>query len=362
MKRCLLLIPRMGNGGAERVLATIANNLCEKYDVCIVTLTDSKSFYKLNDDVDIVGLGQKINRKNKFALIMSTVVGGINSFFKLIQIIKQWKPDVILSFLQSTNAIAILLKFVGVKSRLVVSERCDPTVRSLLNRWFEYHFYRYADAIVCQSSNAASYFDVETQKKVSIIPNMISADAIPPRFEGERRKCVVGIGRLDKQKNFSLLINAFAKLPKSFSDYTLEIYGGGDQELILKTQIAQYNMCDRIFLKGIKPNVMFYVSDVALYVMSSDFEGFPNALLEAMATGLPVISTDFSTGVARDLIHKENGKIIPVADEVALIEAMIEILSDANKREAMSCENRKLLDEFSEEKIVLKWENVLKLK
>ena len=362
MKKCMLLIPRMGNGGAERVMATIANNLCKKFDVCIVTLTDSKSFYNLNENVDIIGLSQSINRKNKCTYIMTAIVGGINSFLKLIQIIKYWKPDVILSFLQATNAIAIFLKLLGVKSRLVVSERCDPTVRNFMNRWFEYHFYKYADAVVCQSSNVANFFDVATQKKISIIPNMISANAIPPRFEGERRKCVVGIGRLDNQKNFTMLINAFANLPQTFSDYTLEIYGGGNQEPILKTQIAQCNMCERIFLKGVTPNVMFSVADAALYVMSSDFEGFPNALLEAMATGLPVISTDFSTGVARDLIHEENGKIIPVGDESALVEAMIELLSNSDKWDVMSCENRKLSNKFSEEKIISKWEVVLGLK
>lgn len=361
MKKCLLLIPRMGNGGAERVMATIANNLCKKHIVRIITLTDDKSFYRLDDSVEIVGLGQTVNRKNKLTLLASTVGGGIKAFALLRKMVRDWKPDVLLSFLQSTNAIALLQKMLGAKCRLVVSERCDPTVRNSAHRWFEYHFYRKADRIVCQSNAAAAFFDHETQAKVAVIPNPISADAIPPRYEGERRKCVVGVGRLDKQKNFSMLINAFSKLPESLSGFTLEIYGGGNQETALREQIEQLHMTDRVYLMGIKPNVMFHMADAALYVMSSDFEGFPNALVEAMATGLPVISTDFSTGVARELIHDENGKVIPVGDEAALVEAMTAMLSDESKWNAMSRENRKLLDVLSEEKILQKWEEVLNL-
>lgn len=363
MKKCLLLIPRMGSGGAERVMATIANNLCEKYEVRIITLTDAHSFYKLRDAVTIIGCGQKINRTNKFTECASLAVGGIKAILSLFRAVKTWKPDVMLSFLQSANAMAIILKMLGLlECRVVVSERCDPTVRSWLNRWFEYHFYKYADAIVCQSNNAASYFDEGTQQKICVIPNPISSDAIPQRYEGKRRKCIVAVGRLDEQKNYSMLINAFAKLPESLSEYTLEIYGGGNQEASLRVQIDRLSMGDRVFLKGVKPNVMFHVADAALYVMSSDFEGFPNALVEAMATGLPVISTDFSTGVAKELIHEENGKLIPVGDEAALVEAMTEVLSESGKWDAMSRKNCRILDVLSEEKVFLKWEDVLDLK
>ena len=159
-----------------------------------------------------------------------------------------------------------------------------------------------------------------------------------------------------------MLIHAFAKLPEAFSDYTLEIYGGGNQEEELREQISCLNMDNRIFLKGIKPNVMFHVTDASLFVMSSDFEGFPNALVEAMATGLPVISTDFSTGVARELIHKENGLVIPVGNEASLVEAMKTLLSDDTNRDAISRENRTLLDRFSEKKIIQAWEAVLELR
>ena len=359
-KKCLLIIPSLTNGGAERVMSTIANNLCDSCDVRIVTLTDSECFYKLNENIDVVCLGQNVNRKNKATLLASSVIGGINLIFILRRMIKQWKPDSILSFLQATNMISIIVKLLSRdKSNLVVSERCDPTVRRFFNRWFEKNFYSKADVVVCQSKVAASFFDEDTKKKIEIIPNPISADAIPKRHTGTRRKTVVGVGRLTGQKNFPMLIKAFSRLPEKFDGYTLEIYGGGNQEEELNQLIKSLGLEKRAFLMGVKKNVMHYIADTALYVMSSDYEGFPNALAEAMATGLPVISTDFSTGVARELITDKNGIVIPVGDEDALLEAMEKILDNEQEWENMSIENRKLLDELSEERVMKKWKNIL---
>ena len=361
MKKCMLFIPRMGGGGAERVMATIANNLCREHSVRIVTMTDAESFYALDERVEIVGLGQSINRKNKLTKLFSSVFGGIKVFFALRRQVKQWKPSAILSFLEESNMVAILLKMLGGKYCLAVSERNDPDERGALNRWFERNFYSKADVIVCQSEKVTKFFREKDRCKTVVIPNPIAADAIPPRFEGARRHTVVGVGRLDPQKNFSMLINAFSKLPDRFSDYTLEIYGGGFLEEKLQAEINTLGLQDRVFLMGVKKGVMHYISDVALYVMSSNYEGFPNALAEAMATGLPVISTDFSTGVAKDLIFEENGIVIPVGDEAALVAAMETMLSKEDEWESMSKANRELLQTLSEENIMGKWVVALNL-
>ncbi|MBR5295184.1 MAG: glycosyltransferase, partial [Clostridia bacterium] len=336
MKKCLLLIPRMGNGGAERVMATIANNLCEENEVQIVTMTDAESFYALDERVKIVGLGQNVNRKNKLTLLVSMAFGGIKTFFALKKKIGEEKPDVVLSFLQSANMMAILLKMFGSKFRLVVSERCDPAERSFGNRFFEKHFYHKADVTVCQSKKVIEFFKEKDRAKMVVIPNPIAASAIPERFEGKRRHTVVGVGRLSGQKNFEMLISAFASLPERFSDYTLEIYGGGPLEEKLNALITEKGLTERAKLMGVKKNVMHYISDAALYVMSSNYEGFPNALAEAMATGIPVISTDFSTGVAGDIVKEENGVVIPVGDEKALLFAMEKMLSEEEKWDTMS--------------------------
>lgn len=362
MKKCLLLIPRMGNGGAERVLATIANNLSREHEVRIVTMTDGESFYPLDARVAITGLGQSINRKNKLAKLWTTATGGVKAFFALRRTVKEWKPDVTLSFLQSCNAMAILVRMLGTKTgRLVVSERCDPAERNWLNRFFERHFYRKADVVVCQSQAVTLFFPEKHRANTTVIPNPIAADAIPPRHEGKRRHTVVGVGRLAAQKNFSMLIRAFSRLPEQFSDYTLEIYGGGPLENALAEQIAELGLSERARLMGVKKGVMHYIADAALYVMSSDYEGFPNALAESMASGIPVISTDFSTGVARDLVKEENGIVIPIGDEDALLAAMREMLSHEEKWDDVSRANRTLLDTLSEARVMQLWNKALGL-
>jgi len=361
MKKCLLLIPRMGNGGAERVMATIANNLCRDHEVRIVTMTDAECFYPLDSHVSIMGLNRQFNRKNKMTKLLSMTIGGVKGFAALRRMIMDWQPDVLLSFLQATNAIAILLKLSGVKCRVVVSERCAPEERDWFNRWFEKNFYHRADVVVCQSKAVLNFFHEKHLERMVIIPNPIASDAIPMRYEGERRRVVVGIGRLLPQKNFPMLINAFSKLPDILADYSLEIYGGGPMEKQLQDQIDTLGLNGRIKLMGIVPGVMHHIANTSLFVLSSDFEGFPNVLAEAMATGLPVISTDFSTGVARDLVKERNGIIIPVGDENALTEAMKTILLDDVCREKMSYANRELLDTLSEQKVMTLWNEVLGL-
>ena len=361
MKKCLLLIPRMGNGGAERVMATIANNLCRENKVRIVTMTDAESFYPLDERVQIVGLGQRVNRKNKLTKLVTMAFGGIKGFFALRRTVKEFAPDVLLSFLQQANLMAILLRLTGTRCRLVVSERCEPNERGFFDRWFERNFYRKADVVVCQSRKVIDFFPEKHRGNCVVIPNPIAADAIPPRHEGERRKTIVGVGRLSNQKNFKMLIGAFAKLPEAFSDFTLEIYGGGPLEGELQEHIKALGLQERAHLMGVKKGVMHYIADAALFVMSSDYEGFPNALVEAMATGLPVISTNFSTGVAKDIVKEENGIVIPAGDEAALVAAMEQMLADESRWEAYSLENRKLLDTLAEARIMQMWNEVLKL-
>lgn len=359
MKKCLLLIPRMGNGGAERVLATIANNLCREHDVRIVTMTDAESFYPLDERVKIMGLGQKMSRANKIKKIFSAAFGGLKAYFSLRKMVKKEKIDVVLSFLGPASFLAIMLKVFGTKCRVVVSERCDPFARGKLYAFFERSFFPKADVIVCQSVAVTKFFKEKHRKKTVVIPNPIAASAIPERHEGARRHAVVGVGRLDPQKNFSMLIRAFSRLPEQFSDYSLEIYGGGPLEEQLKKQIEELGISDRAHLMGVKKGVMHYIGDAALYVMSSDYEGFPNALAESMASGIPVISTDFPTGVAHEIIGEPNGIVVPVGDEDALLAAMEKMLSREDKWDDMSRANSELLDTLSETRVIQLWEKAL---
>ena len=359
MKKILFVIPALVGGGAERVMVTLANNLSQNHDVEILTLTSTDCFYELNNKVTVEGLGCCVNKRNFITRTFTRVKVAFKAFFGLKKAIKDKKTDVVIGFLNSVSQQLLLLKmFSKMKCKLIVSERADPNERSFFCRWFERNFYPRADVVVCQGTKAAEFFKEKHRKKIVIIPNPICADAIPPIFEGQRKKTIVGVGRLAEQKNFAMLISAFSKLDEKFSDYKLEIYGAGPLENQLNDQIKALGLTEKAFLMGAKKNVMFEIADASLYVMSSNFEGFPNALVEAMATGLPVISTDFPTGVASEIVKEENGIVVSIKDEQALLNAMEEILSDEERMKKMSLENRKFLEILKEESVIAMWENI----
>ncbi len=359
-KKILFVITGLTSGGAERVMCTLSNNLCLENDVTIATALSTECFYPLNDKVKRVQLGSVVNKKNKLTKLTTRFISGVNCFLRLKRLIKKNKYDVVVSFLPDTNMLSILVKMFSFnKFKLIVSERADPWQYSKFKKWFERNLYYKADYIVCQAQNVVNFFKPKHQSKCVVIPNPICKEAIPSCYTGERPNKIVAVGRLVHVKGFDLLINAFSKLPNNFKDYTLEIYGEGVLKDTLQKQIDGLSLNQKVFLMGAKKGVMNYVKDAKLFVMSSRHEGFPNALVEAMATGLPVISTDFKTGVAKEIVKSENGIVVPVEDEQALLNAMVELLSDEDRLKQLSKNNLKIIDELNEDKIVKIWENLL---
>lgn len=315
-KKILMFIPSMGSGGAERVIATLANELTIRdYKITILTLTSSESFYPLKTKVNIESAGYTINRKNKLIKNIDMLYYGLKSLVFFRRYILKNQPDIILSFLTHTNIISLIHHIFNNRIPLIISERADPKERSLMIRIITKYLYQFADVLVCQGSKVTKFFPKKMQHKIKIIPNPIDKNSIVSEVPTKRRKAIVGIGRLFPQKNFSLLIESFYKIKDEFPEYVLEIYGEGYLREELQEKINRLKLNNRVFLMGKKRNVMKFVYDAELFVLSSDFEGFPNALIEAMANGLPVISTDFSTGIARELINNENGIVVPVGDK-----------------------------------------------
>lgn len=360
-KKYLFVIPRLGGGGAERVMVTIANQLCKRNEIKIATLTAPGSFYKLDERVEIVCLDCPVNRSSKVKLLWTEFTGLLKSSHRLTNLYKEWKPDTVLSFLQDTNLIVLFLKMTKrIKARIVVSERADPQKRGKVMQWLEKHWYPKADAIVCQSKPVVDFFAEDGKKKAVVIFNPISADAIPPYYEGERRKVIVGVGRLMPQKNFALLIDSFARIADKYPEYSVEIYGNGFLEDTLTEQIERLHLEKRVYLMGMKENVMHLVADATMFVLSTDFEGFPNALIEAMATGLPVITTDFTPkGVAGEIVKESNGFVVPVRDEAALAKAMETLICNEPLRQSMGENNRNIMKLLNAETVAAKWEQIL---
>ncbi len=362
-KKYLFLITGMVMGGAERVMATIANEFAKRgNEVLIVTLKDSSSAYRLDSRVKIVGTKGNIQSKYKLIRVLKLILSGIKGFFYYLHYLKTYKPDVVLSFLTYSNLLAVITRLLFVRNvPVVISERADPLKRGNTIKKICEFIYPKADCLVCQSKRVGNYFrKLDGKANIKIIPNPVNLECVAQTVPEKRRNAIIAVGRLNTQKNFILLMEGFQEIKSGYSDYIVEIYGQGPEYNNLNKKIHDLHIENNIFLMSIKNNVMQSVNDAKLFVMTSDYEGFPNALVEAMASGLPVISTDFPTGVAKELIKDGvNGYVVPRNDKKELAKAMVKILSSPELQESMSKENRKIIKHLDTDKIIDKWRAVL---
>ena len=283
----MFIIPRMGGGGAERVTAHIANYLSENdYDVTLTTFISGESFYSLNKEINYIGASCNVSKT-----YMVKKYGKYHNF--------KW----------------------------ISSERAAPSERNIIYQRILNKIYQSTDMFVCQGNVMFDYYSFVQNR--CIIANPLFSLKLPEIIEERKPMEIVASGRLDPQKNFSLLIEAFSMVLKEINiSVTLKIYGEGPQRNTLQSQINELQLGDKIILEGSVSDLHDRINGAALFVLSSNYEGFPNVLLEAMAMGLPVISTDFQSGIARELIGSENGIIVPVGDVRALKSAIVKILNN----------------------------------
>ena len=251
---------------------------------------------------------------------------------------------------------------IGTKFPVIVCERNDPNIilgkyRPLLISKFRDFVFHLADGAVFQTDNAKNYFSKSIQKKSCVILNPLNTDNLPDLYTGDRDNCIVNVGRLTEQKNQKLLIRSFSLIADQFPDFVLKIFGDGPEKNNLELLINELGLDNRVELMGNVCNVTDKIYKSRLFVFSSDYEGLPNALAEAMALGLPCVSTDCSPGGARMLIDNGiNGTIVPVNDPVALSNAIKELLDDRAKSDMYSKNAFCIRDKLSLSLIVSQWE------
>ena len=191
--------------------------------------------------------------------------------------------------------------------------------------------------------------------------NAINKEFITAEYSGPRNKQIVSSGRLTEQKNHALLIKAFAGITAKYPAYKLVIYGDGPLRKDLELLASNLGIADKVSFPGYTTEIRKKIERSSLFVLSSDFEGMPNALMEAMALGVPCISTDCKGGGARFLIKNgTNGLLTPIGDVEALQTAMEKILSDQFFADNLSHNAHKLCETHSPEKIYAEWENLIK--
>lgn len=366
MAKILLSITAMRFGGAERVISTIANELTEQgHDVTLLSFQNTDSLYDLNEKVEYIKSNLVINRSSKIRYFLSLLRGGVGGYIFYKEKMNEIKPTVVLSFLENATFIASIYKIFNRSHKLVISERNDITSNSFIMKKMKKFFYKNVDGIVCQSKIVASFYNKKLKipsDKIKVIGNPLNPDSY---FKGdvsqiEREKKILAVGRLCDQKNFQLAIDSFKIVHQRFPDYRLKIIGEGDLRNSLEYQINNLGLDHAIEMNGEESFPFIKNVNPSLFIVTSKYEGFPNVLIEAMATGLPIITTNFSPGVAKEIVKsKTNGIIVNSFDPKDFADAMIMELLDEELRRQQSLNNLYVRIVFSQKEIMKNWESFL---
>lgn len=317
----MFAIGSLSGGGAERVVARLATEFSRRGH-CVTICMIAKNLIEYEIDSKV---------KTIYIEPITSIYGirYLERSLKFRKYVNKFNPDIVISFTSGVSSF-VLFALKGTRHRIIISERnnpyCDPVSTKLRRKRDK--LYENADGLVFQTQEAKEYFSKSIQKKSAIIINPIGED-IPNPYNGEREALLVSVGRLEPQKNHKLLINAFVEINKQYPNYLLKIYGEGRLKMQLQEQIEQLNLQRSVFLMGYSNNVLSEIKKASAFILSSDYEGISNALIEAMALGIPVVSTDHPIGGAKLLIKNgENGMLTPVGDKDALIKSILKILSN----------------------------------
>ena len=353
--RILCYTNKMNHGGAERVMSIIANKLYE-FGHYIVLVNDYQydDEYKVNENIPHYYIDGYYTEK--CGNVLTRTLRRVNYLRKVC---RKHKIELMVSFISDANYRAIL-STLGTSTKNVISVRNDPykDYASKKAKFIAEFFYKLSDGCVFQTELAKSFFSKAIQTHSCVIENPVSEAFYTINNHPLQEKKIVACGRLTKQKRFDVLINAFAIVNKKHTEYTLEIYGDGELEGSLRKQIQELNLEGSVFLKGRSSKIHADIGNASVFVLSSDYEGMPNALLEAFALGLPSVSTDCDGGGPRAIIHNgENGFLVAKGNSVEMAEAILSIID--NESVAHSFSERARIDslKFSPESIVKKWES-----
>ena len=339
--KIVFMIPNMTGGGTERVISLLADSYVRRgYEITIMQFAGYEHAYELNPAVEDFSIAPQ-SKGNP--LIMIRRLKDMKRYF-------EQNPDCYIFAFCVMGAITAAIAAPRDRRHLLVAERNNPLSCNIphLRNWA----YHRADVITFQTEAGISYFDSNIAGKAVVIPNPIDAAAIPGRYEGVREHKVVTVGRLHKQKNQKLLLSAFSDFYLKHTDYELHIYGRGELESELKEYAAQLKVAQAVVWHGFSENVKEEIRDSRMFVLSSDYEGISNSMLEAIAMGVPVISTDCPIYGARSYMKDGiSGLLTPVGDRAALAEAMCRIADDDELAERISVNGAAIRTAFGVDEI-----------
>ena len=356
MRKIMFHLNCLEQGGAERVVSNLANQFCKEGDEIIVaTQWQGENEFALADGVSRIHVGLRKTDAKKSRLTKAFL-----RVWYLRKLIQEEKPDIVIAF--AYKAIyRLLTATIGMKVPLMIAVRTDPVGHydRLMDKILIPLLYPRVTGAVFQTEGQRDFFPKYIREKSCIILNPVTDKYLNVPTPDKREKTVVHSGRLVDFKNQKMLIEAFVQVHEKYPDYDLKIYGpdsfDGTKELLEDT-IKEHGAEAYVHLMGPSDELEKQLPVGSVYAFSSDWEGLPNALLEAMVLGLPIVATDCPCGGPRTLMrNRENGLLIPVKDKDAMAAGIMELIENPEYAEKMGREARKLSELVNGPAIIAQW-------
>lgn len=344
-----IIIGSLGFGGAERVTIRLTEWWIRKnWNVSIfTTMYPPANEYKLP-----AGANRIYCHKNG---------SGVPLIKTLRNSIKYDRPDVVI-IMDTPMCVYCVPALIGLDVPFIVSERSAPNTKAIKKstRYLSHLLMNAADGFVFQTEGAKKHYNKMIQNRSKVIENPLDIDKLPVPFHGQRSKRIVAVGRLIPVKDYLTLIKAFEIFSNTHEEYSLEIYGDGPERTRIENIVSKSPAMQNIYIMGAHNDVLERITDAAVYILSSYLEGMPNALIEAMALGIPSISTDCPPGGPADLItNMENGLLVPVNNPSKMADAMSILVDNCELSKKISQNAVNIRERLKIDVIGEKWDSVI---
>ncbi len=357
-RKLTLVIHALNSGGAERVLVEMANHWCEQGDeVSLITLDSIQTdAFSVDPRVRRIGLRLMGESHSSWQAFQKTIA----RVRHLRHAIRETNATWVISFTDKMNVLTLLASL-RAPWKVVIAERNDPR-RQWMGRgweWLRRWTYPRCHALVVQTEAVAGHLRrLVRNRPVVVIPNAVRR----PKSvgHGKRRPQVVAMGRLTAQKGFDLLLQAFAQIASSHRDWTLCMLGEGEASGQLRQLAEALDIGDRVEWAGWIEQPELILGQASIFALSSRYEGFPNALLEAMACGLACVSFRCDSGPAEIIQHGVDGLLVPAEDVAGLAAALDRLMTDVDQRRRLGDRATRIVDRFGPEPFFRRWDEVLR--
>lgn len=348
----VLVLAGLDTGGTEKIVNMLAHHRSNRGDritVVAVNADDPVSFFSYRNDIDVLALGNP--RGPRF-------LTSIRRLWRLRRALRRLQPDVTLSFLTKINVLTAIAS-TGLDTCLVLSERNNFLVQKMHPLW--HGAFRWAargTRLVMQTGQAKAALPPSLRAKAVVIPNPVAPPAEAWK-SASWRPHFIAAGRLDPQKGFDLLVDAFARILPHVPSASLSIFGEGPDRGTLEAQIGELGLAERVRLPGRVSSPDDWMAAGCVFVLSSRFEGFPNVLIEALSRSAPVVAFDCPWGPADILRDAPGYPLVPAGDIQALADAMVRVSLDASLRRRMADVGPVIAGKYSTATVFARWDALI---